>query len=295
MNLIGSNAHLPKALRSFLRFDFRRLAAAAAIGAVISLPLFLVLLTRFGGAVAFATYIVVVAGIAIPLALLFMFELFNRKLDGRLEGLAGHYWALTPLLDDGPGLVPPLGGVALSPRTAHALLEEMIRLQPRNIVEFGPGASTILMAHARRLIQGDMTIYGVEHDEGYASRLDWYLEQLDLLHDCHVVRAPLEDQVFDTWTGPWYASDRLDGLPETIDLLLVDGPPNPKGTRARYPALPVVWSRVRAGGVIIVDDTDRRDEREVVRRWLKEFQPGLHLRRDGGRFVVLEVVDSREQ
>lgn len=67
----------------------------------------------------------------------------------------------------------------------------------------------------------------------------------------------------------WYC---LDGLPDgEIDLLIVDGPPETVAPMARYPAGPSLLPRLARGGVVLVDDSLRPDEQEMIRRWRIEF------------------------
>ena len=61
-------------------------------------------------------------------------------------------------------------------------------------------------------------------------------------------------------------------MPGRIDLLVVDGPPGLLRPQARYPALPVLRERLSPGASILLDDTHRADEREIVRRWLDEVE-----------------------
>ncbi|MGD6699309.1 hypothetical protein VWV08_22305, partial [Xanthomonas citri pv. citri] len=59
-----------------------------------------------------------------------------------------------------------------------------------------------------------------------------------------------------------------------IELLLVDGPPRASGPRARYPALPLLGTRLAPGARIVLDDVDRTEEQEAADAWLAET-PGL--------------------
>jgi hypothetical protein len=65
---------------------------------------------------------------------------------------------------------------------------------------------------------------------------------------------------------PWYDLHAIDDL-AAIDVLVVGGPPGPSHPLARYPALPLLHDRVRSGGIVLLDDGDRPEEREIVRRW----------------------------
>ena len=83
-----------------------------------------------------------------------------------------------------------------------------------------------------------------------------------------VVDAPLADVSVGAATWSWYGLAA--GVPGVIDALFVDGPPGDTGSLARYPALPLLRERLAPGATIFVDDGDRPDEREMVRRWQAE-------------------------
>lgn len=53
-----------------------------------------------------------------------------------------------------------------------------------------------------------------------------------------------------------------------IDLLVVDGPPEQTAPLAREPALPRLLPRMATRWTVLLDDADRPDETEIVRRWL---------------------------
>lgn len=85
--------------------------------------------------------------------------------------------------------------------------------------------------------------------------------------------APLTNE---NTTTPWYSLATLPSEVSDIDLLIVDGPPEATASYARYPALPVLASRMAHNGTIILDDTNRHDELEILARWKREFPGYVH-------------------
>src|SRR5687768_2537817 len=85
--------------------------------------------------------------------------------------------------------------------------------------------------------------------------------------------APLRELTTNGKTYQWYDVDKLADL-TGIDLLLVDGPPAATGPDARYPALSVLAERLAGTATVVLDDANREDERDAVRRWTEEV-PGL--------------------
>jgi hypothetical protein len=186
--------------------------------------------------------------------------------------------------------LPPLGGWALDADTMHAVAAMMWRHRPELVVECGSGSSSVWLGYlAERLRLG--RVVSLEHDERFlrSSRAQVAAHGLDDLVE--IRHAPLVP-----WTGdggvsqPWYDPAALDDLKD-IGLLLVDGPPQAVGRNARYPAGPLLIPRCTAGAVIVLDDTDRVEERTVSRRWLDEW-PDLERQppvRTGSADIFLRV------
>jgi hypothetical protein len=65
---------------------------------------------------------------------------------------------------------------------------------------------------------------------------------------------------------PWYPLALLDGVGR-VDLLFVDGPPAATSALVREPAGPAVLDRLQDGAIVVLDDTNRSDERTIVDRW----------------------------
>ena len=57
----------------------------------------------------------------------------------------------------------------------------------------------------------------------------------------------------------------------TFDNSSIDGPPEPVGPLARYPAGPNLFPRLSAGATVFLDDAVREDEKRIADRWMKEY------------------------
>jgi len=80
-----------------------------------------------------------------------------------------------------------------------------------------------------------------------------------------VIDAPLVEHRIGAETWKWYS---LDGFPHVgIDMLVVDGPPEPFGKMIRYPAGPMLFPKLMPRGAILIDDAARTSEMEIVERW----------------------------
>jgi hypothetical protein len=90
-----------------------------------------------------------------------------------------------------------------------------------------------------------------------------------------VIHAPLVQHDVNGSKHQWYDLSALQ-LPGSIDLLVVDGPPETTQKLARYPAVPLLASKFSRGARILLDDGSRPDERLMARRWAEE-NPGSQL------------------
>lgn len=164
---------------------------------------------------------------------------------------------------------PPMRGFSIRPDLAIELIDVISRTQPAVVVELGSGSSTVIVAYALERHGGRVVSF--EHQAAYAAASRALLEAHGFSPDQAEVRlAPLHDVVIGDETWPWYdIGDPREIGP--IDLLIVDGPPGPLHPLIRYPALPVLHDAIRPGGVVVVDDGRRDDEREMVRRWQAEL------------------------
>ena len=136
-----------------------------------------------------------------------------------------------------------------------------------SVVELGSGHSTILIA--RRLERlGRGRVLAVDHLAEYADRTRRWIDREGLGHRATVVHAELVDRKVEGRTFRWYSADALDdALPDRIDLLVVDGPPGVSGSGVRWPAVPLLRSRLTPGAAILMDDGDRPPERRAALDW----------------------------
>lgn len=164
---------------------------------------------------------------------------------------------------------PLLDGWAMDAVSMLSLLQEVLSRKPRLILECGSGTSTVWLAAALRQI-GAGRLVSLDHLEDYAQQTREALAAQGLGGVAEVRSAPLVqvevvDEAF-KWYDPVTISD-LHG----VDFLIVDGPPESTGRYARFPALPLMARRLRAGALIVLDDTDRPDEGKIIERWQASF------------------------
>lgn len=192
-----------------------------------------------------------------------------------LKGLSGgrpeDKQALLAELDLPPDALPHLGGWKADVAFLQAIVAAVTSLRPRHVVELGAGASTLVAARALQR-HGGGRLTSVEQHAEFAKATAAWLAEYGLAADFRT--APLRPAPAD-WPGRWYDQR---GLPERIDLLIVDGPPWSIHPLVRG-AAESLFVRIPPGGVVLLDDAFRPGERLVARRWRRRW-PGFEFRLD---------------
>lgn len=168
--------------------------------------------------------------------------------------------------------LPPMRGWAVSPDFSCELVREIVRTQPRHILELGSGVSTVVAAYALGVSTADGHILSLEHDEKWWHVSNRYVREHRLNDVAEVVHAPLRDVLVGDQHFPWYDyQPAKDSGP--FDILVIDGPPGPLHPMARYPALPLLWPLLSSDAVIILDDANRPAEQAIMELWNRDYGP----------------------
>jgi predicted O-methyltransferase YrrM len=176
--------------------------------------------------------------------------------------------ALVERLGLPPDALPGLGGWRADVGLLRLLTDHIERAKPQTVVEFGSGASTVVIARAlERFVGPAASFISFEHDEEFSRRTRERLSEHRLGADLRV--APLVPAP-GGWPGRWYDHGPL---PANIDLLVIDGPPWTTHPFTRG-AADTLFSRIPTGGVVLLDDGARPGERVVAARWRRKW-PGF--------------------
>ncbi len=181
----------------------------------------------------------------------------------QLETLTGLYSTL-----DMQHPLPLTRHTAASPDFLHLLANEIFRVKPTLIVEVGSGTSTLVAAYCLKKI-GRGKIISLDHLEKYATITRQTVESHELDKFATVVHAPLKQFSQSENNLLWYDDSALEQV-ESIDLLIVDGPPKNVSALARYPAISLLRSKLHKDTVVLLDDGDRVEETQTVNLWKKE-------------------------
>ncbi|HEY3266078.1 MAG TPA: class I SAM-dependent methyltransferase [Armatimonadota bacterium] len=231
---------------------------------------------------------IVAAGLGLSAAGFILAKRRYADILARMEEAARQSEALANVLACLPvrAPLPPMGGWAASADFARTLINLNLEAKPRTIVELGSGVSTLISAYTLERLGGGRVV-SLDHDAVFACETRRTLAIHGLAGFATVHDAPLCEHRIGANPWRWYDVSALDGV-DAIDLLVIDGPPETVQPLARYPALPMLYSRLADGALILVDDGIRPDEQECVRRWLAEFPAlrALPMRTDKGAFLL---------
>lgn len=174
--------------------------------------------------------------------------------------------------------LPATRGWSSSPDVLLKLYEYVRYCKVNKIVELGSGVSTIVLAAAIR-DNGGGKLYSFEHNIEYLENTRNELEKNELSHfvDLRLAKTNViddDEMKYSDAIQEWYDLSKFSDLKD-IDLLWVDGPPQALCTHSRFPALPVLNEKMSSNGQIWMDDTIRKEEREICEKWAKMFSLSL--------------------
>lgn len=203
-------------------------------------------------------------------------SLNNIKIQNRLYSQLESLSWLQRCLKESTQL-PPLRNWASSPDVLLKLHNYITKIKPNIIIEFGSGASTLVIADALNQ-NGKGILYSIEHSDYYGDQTQTLLDDQNLNQYVDLRVNPLEP-----WHGKhlnpadsekeskWYAKSSLEGI-DNIELVWVDGPPGNTCLFSRYPALPALVEHLTPEAQVWMDDTVRQEEKDICEDWAKEYE-----------------------
>jgi hypothetical protein len=181
--------------------------------------------------------------------------------------------------------LPMLRGWAGSPDFLLHLARHVLQRRPSTVMECSSGASTLVIARCLQM-NGSGHVYSLEHEAEYAAKTRALLLEQGLGEWATVILAPLRQVA---GAPSWYDLGQVPQSLPTVDLLVVDGPPESTGPLARAPAWAALSSRMSSDCAVMLDDADRPDEQAAIAKW-RQAEPGFrqsNLRAEKG-CVLLE-------
>jgi len=160
-------------------------------------------------------------------------------------------------------------GYEVSPEFAHLIISTILEKKPGTVLELGSGLSTILAGYALKKV-GKGRLVSIDHQKQFTDSVNNDIKKHSLQQYAEVIHSPLKEISFNGRSWLWYDQDKI--KVRDIDLLVIDGPPGYLQKLSRYPALPVLFSKLSSNAVILLDDGYRSDEKTMVDLWLMEFK-----------------------
>lgn len=156
---------------------------------------------------------------------------------------------------------------SIRPFNLWLMINDIVINQRRNVLEFGMGISTILIARLINRNELDCTLTSVEHNPEWIAIVQGILQKENLLSKVQIIHAPLIQINHSLNQLAWYDTNVLQAkLTGTCDMVIVDGPPSSEKLN-RYPAYPFMADKLSASFSFYLDDAGRSGEKEVIARW----------------------------
>ena len=193
--------------------------------------------------------------------LIYKYQLDRMHDTNQVESTLWLYSRFTPTVS-----LPAMRDMAGSPDFLKAMVDEYYTHKPEVIVEVGSGVSSIILSETLMADKSTAKHYALDHLEKYA---DLTREKVKNANS-EVLYAPLKAYTIDNQSWKWYDTSVLDGI-DKIDMLVIDGPPENIQSMARYPALPLLMEKLSENAVIILDDTNRKDEQQIIKQWSAKY------------------------
>lgn len=216
---------------------------------------------------------IIAAALILSMAVLFKIKALIRKqreMASRTAEIVPFAWSILQIQRMiPPGVVlPAWNHWSLPPDTLHLISQHILERRPAQVVEFGAGVSTVLIASLIREYGGKLVT--IEHDAHYADKKRAEVKLAGLSDVVDIRVAPIKDGCRTPFGLPWYSIASIEDL-DGIDMVLVDGPPKAFGSKVRYPGIAEMLGKLAPSGRIYCDDSNRPGEMEIKTEILRRF------------------------
>lgn len=164
------------------------------------------------------------------------------------------------------------GGWAIDPPFGAVLANVVMMGGRRSVLEFGAGSSSVLFAAALDAVGGG-TLTSIEQDPTWCAEQWARVQEFGSVDSLLIPSTPRRQVgrigVFVSHTD---AADALSSR-APYDLVLVDAPQSFLG---RGGAVPLAYTYLSEGALVILDDASRPGEQWAIAHWLRAY-PGLQL------------------
>ncbi|MBC2846107.1 class I SAM-dependent methyltransferase [Winogradskyella flava] len=176
----------------------------------------------------------------------------------------------------------PFTPFSLNPYTIIHILNDILLNNRKQIVEFGSGISTIVIAQFIKTNKLKTKILSIDNNKDWQSIISQEVEKYNCGMNLTLLHAELEENTRDNYiidqNKYWYNNEIVEttiNSIENIDLVIVDGPSTGTSAYARYPSFFSVQNKLASSYCIFLDDIKRNGERKIIEKWNKTIQGNL--------------------
>ena len=177
----------------------------------------------------------------------------------------------------------PFTPFSLNPYTIVHVLNDILLNDRKQIVEFGSGISTIIIARFIQVSNLETKILSIDNNLEWkkfiSKELDKYncKDKIKKKKPFSYLHHQKEFTEYDN--NYWYdfkrVKEAINNLDVAIDLVVVDGPSTGFSKYSRYSAIPMIKNKLSKNVSIFLDDIRRKGEKEILVKWNKELEGEL--------------------
>ena len=177
--------------------------------------------------------------------------------------------------------------MAASPDFLKLVVETIMINKPKLVLELGSGVSSIIASKSLEK-NGNGKLISIDNNDKYAKFTRERLSMENLTDVARVITSELKMQIINEQNYMWYESTFLKEINQNIDLLIIDGPPRIINKNARYPAIPLLKNYFSEKIIILIDDGNRQDDSQTIKKWLFEFDDFIseYIDTEKGAFIL---------
>lgn len=167
----------------------------------------------------------------------------------------------------------PVTSSSIDNKGLSIILNDIVTNNRKNIIEFGSGFSTILIAKLLEINKIKANFLSIEEDEKYFNFLEKFLKKENLDKYVNLLHVPIEkNQNLENWYSESILIKKTENI-NSFDCIIIDGPQAyQKGKEyIREPALPFLANKFNNNSLIFMDDTNRKSEKEIINRQGNKF------------------------
>jgi hypothetical protein len=195
----------------------------------------------------------------------------------------------------------PFTPFSLNPYTIIHILNDILLNDRKQIVEFGTGVSSIIIARFIQVNNLETKILSIDNNLEWTAFILKELIKYKCEDKIKLIVGELtahEQKKFAAYGNRyWYdfktVKEAISSLDIDIDIVVVDGPSTGLSKFSRYPAIPMLKNKLAENSIIFLDDTRRRSEKKILIKWNEEIEGELQFEKMYGVIKKGNIFSSK--